>query len=799
MWLSLNIISKMVDISEISPEELANKITMSTAEIDSIDYVNQHFKTIYTAKAVKVEKHPDADKLTKCTIDTGSELLSVVCGAPNHKEGDIVALAKVGTKFSEEFEIKKSKIRGVESEGMLCSEKELGLSDEHSGIMILSPETKLGISFSEIYKDWMDVRFEIDNKSITHRPDLWSHVGFAREIGALIGKPVKYPVNFDLEKNFGKDTSSIKVKIECPEEAPRYTGLVIKNIKIQESPEWLKGAVSSIGMRPINNIVDITNYVMAEIGEPMHAFDLKKLKGGEITVRLAKTGEKLRTLDEQDHTLMHEDIVISDKESAIALAGVMGGGNSEIEDSTTEIVLEAANFNPVNIRKTAQRYNLRTEAAIRFEKSLTPELTTHAILRCYELIKLTNPDAEAVSPIIDSYPVKQERKYIDITTNYIRQRIGADISDERIIQIIESLDFKIEKQGTNLHIEIPYYRSTKDVSINADIVEEVGRIYGYDNITPIAPLIQCFPPEKNEQRLFERRVKRILTMNYGMFEVSGYSFVGEEILNKLEINEDKELRLKNPLSQEQDRLRRNLMPNIISNISHNQKYKENFSLYEIGRVYLKDDRKSKDLISEKFMLNGGLYKKETDEPIFYQAKFIAKELLENLRVRSYKLQPEQKNLPPYAHPGRSLKIIIQGQPAGIISELHPETKKNFNIIGNAAFFEIDMDLLFSTKKHEIKFEQLQKFPEVPFELSVLTDKSVYAEEITSIIQKTNKKNIKDIKILSIYEGDRIPENKKSVSIKLTFFAKDRTLSSEEISTFQEKIISTLAKKGFNLR
>nr|MDA3824187.1 phenylalanine--tRNA ligase subunit beta [Bacteroidales bacterium] len=426
MWLSLNIIEKMVDISDISPEDLANKLTMSTAEIDSIDYINQHFKTIITAKANSVTKHPDADKLTLVDIDTGSEKLPVVCGAPNHKTGDIVALATVGTKFTEEFSIKESKIRGEISKGMLCSAKELGLSEDHDGILIFPENTEIGIPLSEIYKEWVDVRLEIDNKSITHRPDLWSHYGFAREIGAILGRPVKSPVNFELEKELGTE-KSLSVKIENPGQGLRYSGLVMKNITVGESPEWLKAAVTSIGMRPINNLVDITNYVMAEIGEPMHAFDRKKLRGNEIIVRNAKAGEKLTTLDDQKLNLCEEDIVIADKDGAIALAGVMGGGNSEIDDNTSEIILEAANFNAVNIRKTATRYNLRTEAAIRFEKSQSSELTTLALLRCYELIKKCSPEAQAVTPIIDDYPEKSKAISLSIDTETIRQRLGEEI------------------------------------------------------------------------------------------------------------------------------------------------------------------------------------------------------------------------------------------------------------------------------------------------------------------------------------------------------------------------------------
>ncbi len=798
MWISLKIINKMVDTSGIDPEELADRLTMATAEIESIEYLSGFFKTIYTAKLTKVEPHPDADKLTLCKVDTGSETFQVVCGAKNHKEGDIVALATVGTKFSDDFEIKKSKIRGVESSGMLCSEKELGLSEDHGGILIFPEDMKIGVPLSELYPDYVDVRLEIDNKSITHRPDLWGHYGFAREIGALFNLPVKEPVDRSVADSF-KNIEKLEIDIKNPQAAPRYSGLVVKNIKIEESPAWLKAMVTSIGMRPISNIVDITNYVMAELGEPMHAFDRDKLRGDKIIVRLAEKGEKLTTLDDKEHELTEEDIVIADREGAIALAGVMGGGNSEIDDKTTQIVLEAANFNPVNIRKTAHRFDSRTEAAARFEKSLSPEITIPALIRCYELIKQVLPEAEAVTEITDAYPVPLGEIEITTSTDYIRKRLGQQIDDDRITSILSSLHFDLTKDGSNLHIKVPHFRATKDISIADDIVEEVGRIFGYDNIAPVAPLVPCVPPLKNEFRLFERQVKNVLTNTCNMTEVMGYSFVGESALNMLNINEDKELRLRNPLSQEQDRLRRNLIPDMVSFIKYNQRYTDCFDIFELGRVYLKEDRKSPELIAENTRAAGAVFMKKPEQPLFYEAKTIVTELLDELKVKKYRLLPATESLPPYAHPGRSMKIEIGGKDAGLIFELHPETSAKMEITGRAAIFDIDLNVVFDTAKNPIKFEELQKFPEVPFEVSVLTDKRAYSGEILDLIKKSNKKYIKDAEVLSVYEGAPVPEGKKSISVKVTFAAKEKTLDSADIEEIQNSVVGSLNKKGFTLR
>lgn len=797
MWLSLNMISRMVDLSGLSPEEIANRLTMSTAEIEGIEYMNPWLKDVITAKILDVRSHPNADKLTVCDIDCGNEKHTVVCGAPNHRKGDVVPFAPVGTVFGEEIRIKKATIRGVESTGMLCSERELGLSDDHSGIKIFPVETAIGQPLAALYPDWIDVRLEIDNKSITHRPDLWSHAGFAREIGALFGRPFRSVVNYDLEKEL-RDLEPISVRIEDPEAGPRYSGLVIKNIAIDDSPEWMKANITAIGMRPINNIVDVTNFVMTEIGEPMHAFDKWKIRGGEIIVRMAKKNETITTLDGKDFALNEEDIVIADKEGAIALAGVMGGANSEIEDATCEIVLEAACFSPVNIRKTAQRYNQRTEAAIRFEKSLSPELTKAALIRCYDLIKQMIPGAEAVSQIIDAYPRKQQPVTITTTTDFIRTRLGESIDDGRIVEILESLDFRTTADFPNLTVEVPMYRATKDISIPEDLVEEIGRIHGYDNITPAAPLFPCAAPRRNEFRLFERRIKGILSGDLGMIEVSGYSFTGKDILDRLGINDGKELLLANPLSIEHDRLRRSIVPNMIKHITVNQKYHDQFQIFEMGRVFLKNDRKSRELPEERTMVAGAVFRKRVAHPVFYDAKNAVLGLLERLRIAGTGFLPKREGLPPYCHPGRSAEITIQGTTAGMVFELHPDMRQLFDVAGQAALFELDCNALHGAETLPFRFTEISKFPEVPFEISVLADTTVYGDDILAIIRRCDER-IRSCHVISIFEGETLPRGKKSVSIKIIFASEERTLATEEVSELQGKVIGALGKKGFQLR
>ncbi|MBP7585368.1 MAG: phenylalanine--tRNA ligase subunit beta [Spirochaetes bacterium] len=798
MWISLNIISRMVDLSGLDAGEIASRLTMATAEIDGIDRMNAHLAGVITAKILDVKPHPNADKLLLVDLDAGGKNLRVVCGAPNHKKGDIVPLATVGTKFTEEFTVKKAKIRGEESEGMLCSEKELGLSDDHSGIMILPADTPLGRPMSELYPDWYDTRLEIDNKSITHRPDLWCHEGFAREIAALFGRELKDPVDMSLPKSFG-NSGILNVEIENGEAAPRYCGLHVKNIKIAESPDWLKAHVTSIGMRPISNIVDVTNYVMAELGEPMHAFDRKKLRGDTIFVRMAKDGERMLTLDGGEHTLVSQDIVIADGGGSIALAGVMGGGESEIDDSTTEIVLEAANFNPVNIRRTAGRYNLRTEAAIRFEKSLDPENCARAIIRCYQIIKQLIPEAEAVTPIVDAYPNRAKKVTVNTGYPFIRRKLGKELPDAEIRRILEALRFGISGEGDALSIVVPGYRATKDVSIPDDIVEEVGRIHGYDNITPVAPMVPCFPPERNAKRAFERRVKEIMVRDNRLTEVSNYSFVGEDLLAKSGLGSDSELRLKNPLSVEQDRLRRSLLPNLFKNMELNQRYGDEFGFFEFGRVYFKKERTVKELALENTRVAGIVYRRKPAAPPYYHAREMVSVLLSRLGIDGVSFKAASEGLPAYAHPGRTARILVDGKEAGLVSEVHPSVMTAFDVKGAAAFFDVDADLLLAAKKRGGAFRELPRYPDVPFEVSVIADARSYAADVCAVARSGAPDFVKIAEVVSTYEGAPIPAGKKSVSVKLVFAAKDRTLEPADVDRLQKGVIAALGKKGYQLR
>ena len=434
-------------------------------------------------------------------------------------------------------------------------------------------------------------------------------------------------------------------------------------------------------------------------------------------------------------------------------------------------------------------------AAIRFEGALA-RVTPDALIRCYDLIRRCCV-IEAVTGLVDAYPVKMKEITINTSAAFIHRRLGQDISDSEIIRILTSLDFDVTGDASALSVKVPHYRATKDVSIPEDIVEEVGRIFGYDNIAPRSPMVACEAPGRNLFRLFERKNKEILASYHGMTEISGYSFTGEDILNRLGINEDRELRLSNPLSQEQDRLRRTLAPNIISNVRLNQRHQDEFRIFEQNRVYLKENRKSPELIAEKTFACGAVFARSAASTLLRAG--IIMDMLEKHRVKAWEMVPAAENIPQYAHPGRSLAVMIDGKQAGLVFELHPKIVKDFEIAGQSAFFDIELDAVFAAKKSPQSFTDLQKFPPVPFEISVIADSNTYAGEICSIIRESESRTITSVEVISVYQGNPIPEGKKSVSIRIVFEAKDRTLSPNEIDSMQKKVIKALEKKGFTLR
>lgn len=795
MLISLNWIRDFVELPpDLDPMEVMTRITIRTAEVEEVKRLWSHFSQVVTAKVVALKSHPDADKLKLVRVNHGLGEMEVVCGAPNVQIGQVVALAKAGTELPA-GRLEANIIRGVRSEGMLCAEDELGISANHDGILVFPEETRIGQTLDKLFGP-ADIVLEIDNKSLTHRPDLWGHVGFAREFAACYDRPMRFETDAG-QLRCENPGDPLRIENRCPELCPRYSALVLDGVEVKPSPVWMQQRLRSVGLRPINNLVDVTNYVMMELGQPLHAFDRRQIQGDVIVVRRADPEEAFVSLDGQTHSLVPDDVVISDAERAVALGGVMGGENSEVVADTRCIVIESANFHPAHIRRTANRLFLRTDSAQRFEKSQDPAATLPAIVRAVELIRETCPAARVVSDFLDDWPAPPKPTDILVEFDFIHSRLGEVLPEERIIDILRSLQFGVKRLGdTALQIRVPSWRATKDVSMPADIVEEIGRIYGYDNITPVAPLVFSDPPERNEQRLFEWKCRDILCGSLGFDEVSNYSFISGEVLQRCGFDPDAALRMRNPISKEADRLRTTLIPHLVQNAVLNRKNLESFRLFEIGRATLKEDRSQPDLAHENRRICGGVL--EDDERSFFQAKGAIIRLLDALRIGDVRLLvPETP--PGWAHPGRALRIETDGLVLGHIAELHPRIADGVELRGRLALFDLDMDALFDAPRRTVSFKPLRRFPVVPIEITVVVESRRPVGEIEAVIRRACGGHLVRLDYLYAYEGTPLAAHEKAVTYHVVFGADDRTLGSDEVAGLHSGLVAALAGAGMPLR
>lgn len=789
MKISRNWLSDYVDLSGLSDAELGERFTMSTAEIEGVEKLGDKWPGVVTAKIVSIEPHPDAEKLRLPTVDIGGETMRLVCGAPNIEVGQIVPLARIGCELPGGLKLKKAKIRGVESEGMLCSQKELGMSEESSGIMLLPPDTPLGIPLSQAL-GMEDTIYVVDNKSITHRPDLWGHYGIAREVAAVFERKLN-PMTATMPE--GQET--VTIENEAPEFCPRYSATLFTGIQVGPSPEWLTKRLEAVGSRSINNVVDATNYVLYELGQPLHAFDRKKLSSSKIGVRLAHEGEVFQTLDGVERKLLTSDLVIADQAKAVALAGVMGGENTEVDETTTEVLLESANFHPATIRRTANRLALRTDAANRYEKSLDPAMTEIAVRRFYELLRETCPGLTVVAQG-DCWPNPPSITRIGISSEFINRRLGTNLPVDRMKHIFECLGFGVEGNDP-WTVVVPTWRATKDVGIPEDLVEEIGRVFGYDNIQPEAPTVAVAPPRQEPLDLLARQLREIASVSCGFTEVYCYSFNGEEEVKKLGLAPEKHLQLANPLNQEQTLLRRSLLPNLLLAARENFKRFDRFALYEIGKVYLTDD--PKELPQEPLHLCavvGG--RKSPNGELFFEGKGLAERILAEVGIENLVIEPG-KEVEGWMHPGRTA-FLKQGETVlGTITELHPKVAQAFDLGGALGVVMLDADRLQAAKKKERTFEGVPVFPPVTFDVSVLVDRQVLVADVEKALKNSERKLLKQVTLFDIYEGKNLPEGKKSLAFSLLFSSPERTLEPKEIEKLQTRVTGALERQGYSVR
>lgn len=776
------------DMSGITPKQYAHELTMSGSKVEGVENAGDSLNKVVTGKVLTCVDHPDSDHLHICTVDAGvGEELQIVCGAPNVKAGIIVPVALDGSTLPGGIKIKKGKLRGVESNGMLCSHDELGLSvadlgyEPEYGILILPDDTQIGIEI----KDYFGLNEDVVEFEITsNRPDCFSVIGLARETAATFKRP------FNIHKPEYKENNeniqdTLSVEVQNPDKCMRYCAKMVKNVKIGPSPKWLVSRLRACGIRSINNIVDITNYILLEYGQPMHAFDLRYLSQNKIVVRNACDGEIIKTLDEQDRKLCADDLVISDGEKAVAVAGVMGGFNSEVKDDTTTVIFEAATFDAASVRLTAQRIGLRTESSSRFEKGLDVNNALPALERACELVQMLDC-GEIVGGLIDIKGANKEQKVHPLRVDKINEFLGTDISKEEMIGYLKALEFIVDEK--NMTVIAPTFRP--DIEAEADIAEEIARFYGYDKIPVTALSGNATRGRLSPIQSTRNKISSLLTAQ-GLNEICTYTFTGPAVFDKLLIPKDSELRncvtITNPLGEDTSIMRTTSVASMMGALSYNYNHQNaSAKLFEIATIYIPTTKG--ELPNEPEIITLGMY----GGVDFFDMKGVLEAMFKNMNISDVSYVADSEN--PTYHPGRCAKVLIKDEVIGTIGEIHPDVSKNFDIDEKCYVAEIELIKVFNAINNDIKFKALPKFPAVTRDIAMLIDKTTPVGEIEKVIKKASGELLEKINLFDVYEGSQIPEGKKSVAYAVSFRASDRSLTNEEINKIFTKIIKDLEYK-----
>jgi phenylalanyl-tRNA synthetase beta chain len=765
---SYNWIREMVEDLDYAPGPLERLITMKTAECEGIEPVGELLAGACAARVESVEPIPGSHNV-KAIVETGRYgRKTVVCGAPNCVPGVVTAYAPIGKKI----------INGVESDGMLASAAELGINKDHAGIV----ELQLPVG-AELPGCAPDSVIEIDNKSITHRPDLWGHHGMAREVAAILGRKLKDPARLRL---LPEGPPAIKVQIEDLDLCPRYSALVFDNVVTRPSPFWLQARLTAVGLNPIGNIVDMTNFVMAELSQPMHAFDADLIQGDTIFIRPAKPGERFQALNDEWYTLDPSNLVIADARGAIALAGVIGGLDTSISHKTRRVVLESACFQASSVRKTSSAIKLRTDASMRFEKSQDPANTVRGIARAIELLREIAPGMRTVGGVADQKREMVPPPPIDLPLDWLERKLGRAIGAEEVRQILERLEFGVAEPRPGLfRVAVPSWRATKDISIKDDLVEEVGRMVGYDSITPKAPLVPASVPPGNPERKFQHEVRNIVA-DQGFTEVYNYSFLSEDSVRAFGLDPAAHLRVTNPIASDQVLMRTSLLPGIWRNITENAKHRESFRIFEIG---IEIQPTESALPREVPHLLAALYDRQGDGAA---GLFEIKRTAECLMPGAQAIPVEAR---PFEHPARSANIVWKAQTVGRIFELHPTLVES----GRVAVLDLDLALVQSLSAGEAKYSPIRRYPSSAFDLSVIAGARELAGTLESNIASFAGPLLESVQFVRQYAGPPFPEGRKSVSFRVTVGSAERTLSSEEVGEIRGRIIAGMRQLGYELR
>ncbi|SHJ11695.1 phenylalanine--tRNA ligase subunit beta [Lutispora thermophila] len=784
MLVPIKWLKDYVDL-DIDIKDYVDGMTMSGTKVESVEEVGQNIDKVVVGKIIEITPHPNADSLLVTKVDVGGEILQIITGANNIKVNNYVPVALHGSTLPDGTKIKKGKLRGLESNGMLCSPEELGLNAESfpDGIYILDKEYPLGTDIKKVLGlDDKIVEFEITN----NRPDCLSMLGIARETAATFGLKMNYP-SIEVSGKDGDVSDYISVDVQATDLCPRFAVRVIKNVEVKSSPAWMQDRLLKAGVRPINNIVDITNYVMLETGQPMHAYDLNMLEGNKIVVRRAKDNEKIVTLDEIERILDNKTLVIADENKAIGIAGIMGGYNSEIKEDTKTIAFEAAIFDSVNVRLSSKKLGIRTEASSRFEKGLDAAMVQFAIDRACHLVEELGA-GEVVGGMIDIYPTRKERRIMNLRTERVKWLLGVDIPVDKMKKILESLEFKVSGVGI-LEVSVPTFRD--DVTIEADLIEEIARIYGYDNIPSKLMDTTFTQGGRNEKQRIREIVRDNMTAQ-GLFETCTYTFVSPSVFNQINCKAENPLRkaikIINPLGEDQSIMRTTIIPNMLEVISRNYNRKITEGMfYELSKVYLAEELPLKDLAHERDTLIIGIY----GDKDFFDLKGIIENLMDDLNITNYRVLPSNNES---FHPGRTAELLINNKRIGYLGEIHPDVLDNYDIPTRVYIAELDFEEIVLQTNLNIKYKPLPKYPSIQRDIAVVVSEEITAGQIEEIIRNKGGKLVEEVNLFDIYRGSQIEEGYKSMAYSIIYRSEEKTLTEEDITKVHNKILNSLASQ-----
>ena len=786
MFISTNWINDFVDLSGLDIEALIRRFTLSTAEVEDIIHKGEEIRDVVVARIEAIADHPNSKKLHLLKVNDGEKLWDIVCGAPNVRVGMVIPFAREGGCVNG-FEIKCASIAGVESRGMCCSEAELGISADHSGLMEITDDIPLGTQITDAY-DVKDIIFEVDNKSLTNRPDLWGHYGIAREFSALTGRPLKPLATLDC--SIYKDLPGVEITVEDEEHTYRYSGLKVKNIKEKVSPVNMRIRLFYCGSHAINLLADLTNYIMLEMGQPMHAFDNRKVDC--IEVRRYDAPFTFTTLDEQERAIDENTLMIASKGEPVAIAGIMGGLATEIEDDTDSLLLESANFDGVCIRKSETRLGLRTDASIRYETIIDPEMTVTAIERFMHLLKEIDPGVEIVSSLTDVYVKKYETITLTFDKRFVDRYTGIEITNEQILSTLHALGFAAVCENDVFTVTVPSWRATKDVTIKADIIEEITRIYGYDNFEIKTTLSALAPVRDTNNRVDDNGTKDLLVKKFKLHEVHSYIWNDAKKYREIGIEPEANVRLLNSMNPDNDTLRNCICPTLLSFVNENKQYAPDFGIFEIARVV--EGLQENGECNERKKLGVALFSRtKSEKELFFALRDMLVTLGMTLKHKPFTFA-HAAAAHNWQHPKNTVSIAMDGQELGFLCALHPVSLERIDKKAAIVCAQIDMDDLAPIEVADLSYREPSKFPGIDIDLSLAVEPGTRYGDLAACWAE-GVENLQDAGLIDIYEG----ETGRSMTVRLTFSSNEKTLSKNEVQGQIDLVLARLAEKNIVLK